>query len=85
MPIGGFVVSVLPEDMERVKEALKGMIGCDVYEALHGGPRGDSNIVITLETATSSEMEQMVEEIKRVDGVLTVDLAYLNIEDEADA
>lgn len=82
MPIGGFVVSVLPGDYEDIRTSLMAVEGCDVYDAIQGGASKDDSIVITLETATSSEMEAVVEAIKRIDGVLGVDLAYLNIEDE---
>ena len=82
MPIGGFVVSVLPGDYEDIRTSLMAVKGCDVYDTIQGGASKDDSIVITLETATSSEMEAVVEAIKRINGVLGVDLAYLNIEDE---
>lgn len=82
MPIGGFVVTVLTDQMDRVRDDLRSMAGCDVYDEIGGSASRNNSIVITLEAATSEELESLVEEIKRIEGVLTVDLAYLNIEDE---
>ncbi len=85
MPIGGFVVTVVPGRKDEVKARLSSVKGCDVYEeeATPGNERqNDAQIVITLDTETSDAMEALVEELKGIEGVITVDLAYLNVEDE---
>ncbi len=85
MPIGGFVVTVVPGNGHTVREQLRGMAQCDVYMPVDDDRKEvhhEENIVITLDTKTSDEMEGVVEEIKKIDGVISVDLVYLNVEDE---
>ncbi len=77
MPIGGFVVSTLPEEKENVIQTLKGMVGNTVY-----GSDEEGNIILVLDMETSDEMEKRVEEIKKIPGVLNVGLAYMHFEDE---
>ncbi len=79
MPIGGFVVSFLPDKAHEVIGSLRDIRGCEVHEAIE--EKADSAVVV-LEAKTSGDIEDMVEGIKAIDGVLSVDLAYLNIEDE---
>ncbi|NPA15615.1 MAG: chaperone NapD [Deferribacteres bacterium] len=79
MPVGGFVVSVLPDDAERLKNELALVDGVEVY-----GWDEKGNIVVVIEAETSDLMEELVEKLKRIDGVLTVGLAYLHFEDEVD-
>ncbi|OCC14249.1 Periplasmic nitrate reductase, subunit NapD [Dissulfuribacter thermophilus] len=85
MPIGGFVVTVVPGNGNTVMEQLSGISQCDVYVPADDNGKEvqhEENIVITLDTKTSNEMEGLVEEIKKIDGVISVDLVYLNVEDE---
>ena len=87
MPIGGFVVTVIPGKREEVKKRLARVEACDVFqgEPVDGAPkRAQNSIVITLETDSSDQMEELVANLKDIDGVLSVDLAYLNVEDEVD-
>ncbi len=77
MPVGGFVVSTLPQDKEKVIQALKEMVGSTVY-----GSDQEGNIILVLDMETSEEMEDRVEEIKKIPGVLHVGLAYMHFEDE---
>ena len=79
MPIGGFVVSLLPDKFDEVMACLRDIEGCEVHEAIE--ERADS-VVVVLEAETSRKIEEMVDKIKAIDGVLSVDLAYLNVEDE---
>ncbi len=79
MPIGGFVVSVLPADVERFKEKLETMENVDVY-----GWDEKGNIVVVIEAETSDLMEDVVERIKKMEEVLSVGLAYLHFEDEVE-
>ena len=79
MPIGGFVVSALPQDTEQVIEKLKSMSGITIY-----GSDEKGNIVVVIESETSDDMEEVVEKIKKIEGVLTVGLAYLHFEDEVE-
>ena len=77
MPIGGFVVTVLSDMIEKVSDKLTGLRGVDV----HGSDK-QGNIIVVVETKTSKEMEKMVNDMQAIEGVLTVGLTYLNVEDE---
>ncbi len=79
MPIGGFVVVAVSEFLDRVVDDLKSRSCVSVY-----GTDDKGNIVVVIESETSEEMERLVEEIKSIDGVLNVGLAYLHFEDEVD-
>ncbi|BAT70886.1 conserved hypothetical protein [Thermosulfidibacter takaii ABI70S6] len=79
MPIGGFVVSVLPVDRERVERKLTEFSNVTVY-----GSDEKGNIIVVMESETSDEMDELVETIKRIDGVLSVGLACLYFEDEVE-
>ncbi len=79
MPVGGFVLHVKPEDKEKILPILSKFEGLTVY-----GHNEQGQIVIVLETETSEEMENLVERLVALEGVLTCDLAYLHGEDEVE-
>ncbi len=77
MPIGGFVVSVLPEEREETVGRLSEFEGVTVY-----GYDERGNVVVVIEAEDYDAMDSLVERIMGLDGVLNVGLAYLNFEDE---
>ncbi len=77
MPIGGFVITCRPSDREALEEILAGFPPVEVRGADDRG-----NIVAVIETRTSDEMDDLIEEIGRIEEVLSVGLAYLHAEDE---
>ncbi len=79
MPIGGFVVNVLPERIETVRKALAVYPEVEIY-----GHDEQGRLIVVLDTRTSEEMEALVQEISRQEGVLSMDLAYLHGEDEVE-
>lgn len=77
MPIGGFVVTVLADMINEVTSDLANLSGVEVH-----GSDGQGNIIVVMEAQTSKEMEKMVKNIQAKEGVLSVGLTYLNVEDE---
>lgn len=79
MPIGGVVISSVPEKTDLVLKALEPIVEVEVH-----GDDAEGNIVAVLDTKTSEEMEQIIDRINKDVNVLTVGMTYLNTEDEAD-
>ncbi len=77
MPISGVVITSVPKNKEKVLQALAVISEVEVYG---DDPKG--NIVAVLETASSGEMERLMDRIGRLPDVLGVGLTYLNTEDE---
>ncbi|AEH46071.1 NapD family protein [Thermodesulfatator indicus DSM 15286] len=77
MPIGGFVVHVVPGEKDKVLDSLASFSGLTIY-----GHDEKGHIIIVLDTNTSEEMEKIVDHITQIDGVINCDLAYLHGEDE---
>ncbi len=79
MPIGGFVITAVPEDMNAVLEQLASLDQLDIH-----GHDEKGNVVAVIECDTSEEMERLVKRINRFDSVLSVGLTYFNAEDEVE-
>lgn len=79
MPIGGFVLHVKPERRKEVLDKLSDFQGLTVY-----GYDDKGQIVIVLESETSEKMENTVERLLALEGVINCDLAYLHGEDEVE-
>ncbi len=79
MPIAGFVITVMPEDIHKVTETLGSMKNVELH-----GDDGKGNIIAVLDTETSEDMDKLVKDINRVDGVLSAGLTYFNAEDEVE-
>ncbi len=79
MPIGGFVVTVVPEESKAASAAISAMDGAEVH-----GEDDRGNLVVVLESETSEAMDQMVKEIRKLDQVLSVGLVYFHAEDEVE-
>ena len=77
MPIGGFVITVAPEEGDSYAGQLAERSGFEVHGSDERG-----NIVAVIETETSDEMDQLVAELEKDPRVLSVGLTYLNAEDE---
>lgn len=77
MPIGGFVITVVPELAGTAVESIRRFECLEVH-----GHDEHGNVVAVLDCETSDEMEDTVRLIEKTDGVLSVGLAYFNAEDE---
>ncbi len=79
MPIGGFVISAIPDKREKIIEKLKEIPEIEVYGSDERG-----NIIAVIESETSEEMEKLIDEIKGWQDILSIGLSYLHFEDEVD-
>ncbi|MCB2180620.1 MAG: chaperone NapD [Desulfobulbaceae bacterium] len=79
MPIGGFIVNAVPEDLEVAVAFLTAIPEVEI----HGHDKG-GNIVLVIDAPDSEHMQRVVKKINDCASVLTVGLTYLNVEDEAD-
>ena len=79
MPIGGFVVTVMPDALQPALEQLHTVPGIEI----HGSDKA-GNVVVVLESETSEGMEELVRSILAIEQVLNVGLTYFNAEDEVD-
>lgn len=77
MPIGGFVLTI---DSEAKEQALSGLAKFPQAE-IHGSDE-KGNVILVIESETSKEMEKIVKDINKVEGVLNCVLTYINVEDE---
>lgn len=78
MPISGVVISSRPQDKKAVLLTLAAMPDVEVF-----GDDEQGHIVAVLETATSEDMQNLIDRISKNEMVLNVGLTYLNTEDEA--
>ena len=76
MAIAGLLVHTLPEDLERVDAQVKRLPEMTTY-----GCHQDEYIVVVAE-APSEDLEERVDGIKDIDGVLTIYTTYVTLEDE---
>ncbi len=79
MPIGGFVVNIVPEEKEKVLAAFEEVKALTVY-----GHDDEGHLIVVLENESSEEMEKLVRRLLQIEGVLSFDLAYLHGEDEVE-
>ncbi len=77
MPIGGFVVTI---DQKAKGDAFAGLARFPQVEIYGSDEKG--NVVLVIESETSKEMEKIVKDINRVEGVLNCVMTYINVEDE---
>lgn len=69
--IAGIVVHARPDGAQRVTAAIAGWHGAEVHAA-----SPDGKLVVTLEAPTSREIASRMEEIQRIEGVLSASLVY---------
>ncbi len=79
MPISGVVITSRPTDRAEVLRSLAGIADVEVF-----GDDQQGNIVAVLETASSEDMEKLIDRISKEPCVLQVGMTYLNTEDEAE-
>jgi nitrate reductase NapAB chaperone NapD len=79
MPIGGFVINVIPEEASLITRRLEDLDGVEIH-----GVDKKGNVVAVLDCTTSEDMKRLVTHINNIDGVLSVGLTYLNAEDETE-
>jgi nitrate reductase NapAB chaperone NapD len=77
MPIGGFVINVDPDTHAKVIDSIAEIPHLDVH-----GSDEKGNIVAVIDTETTKEMQQIVDQLNELEYVLTVGLTYINVEDE---
>ncbi|NPA93984.1 MAG: chaperone NapD [Thermodesulfobacteria bacterium] len=77
MPVGGFVINVDPDKIHETLNLIGEIDGVEIH-----GSDEKGNVVAVLESDTSKEMEEKVEDIMKIDTVLSVGLTYFNAEDE---
>lgn len=80
MPIGGFVINVVPEAMDELLANLSTLSEVEVHCHDKQG-----SVVAVIDTADSEQMEKIVKKINTFEEVLSVGLTYLNVEDEVDS
>ncbi len=78
MAIMGFLVHALPDDLERVERMVGRMDGMTTY-----GIHKEQYIVVVAE-APSDKIDDEVDKIKELDGVLTIYATYMTVDDEMD-
>ena len=74
----GFLVHTLPDDLQHVERVVDRMDGMTTY-----GIHNDQYIVVVAE-APSDKIDDEVDKIKELDGVLTIYATYMTVEDEMD-
>lgn len=77
MVISSLVVETLPEQTSAVVERLRNTGGVEVHSVEEG-----YKIVITIEAETVDASHSIANGILLVEGVIGVDLIYLNFEDD---
>ena len=78
MAIMGFLVHAMADDVERVEAAVNRMQGMTTY-----GIHQDRYIVVVAE-APSEKIDDEVDKINELPGVLTIYATYMTVEDEMD-
>ncbi len=76
MPIAGFVIEIEPSCLNQAKQTISTLKGIEIYGC------NKDNIIAVVDSVTSKEVEQIQQDIQRQPGVLSVNLTYLNVEDE---
>ena len=78
MAIMGFLVHALPDELQHVEQVVGRMDGMTTY-----GIHNDQYIVVVAE-APSDKIDDEVNKIKELEGVLTIYATYMTVEDEMD-
>ncbi len=78
MAIMGFLVHALPDDLEHIEQVVGRIDAMTTY-----GIHNDQYIVVVAE-APSDKIDDEVDKIKELDGVLTIYATYMTVEDEMD-
>lgn len=76
MAIAGLLVHTLQENIETAEQEIKKMNNMTSY-GVHNG-----EFIVVVAEIHSTEMEDEVDKIKDIDGVLTIYTTYVTVEDE---
>lgn len=76
MAVASFVMLVRQGSLERVNGVVAGMEGLTVHDS------GEPNHLVIVAERPSDELQGLERELKGIDGVLAMPIAYLNMEDE---
>lgn len=79
MPIGGFIIHILPEKKENILFLLQQMPEVEVH-----GHDDLGNLVTVIDALSMDSMQAITKKINMLEGVLSIGLTYLNMEDEVD-
>jgi len=79
MPIGGFIINIDPENSIEALKSLSDIAHLEIH-----GSDDRGNIVAVIDTETSKEMQNIVDDLNNFKFVLTVGLTYINVEDEGE-
>ncbi len=77
MVISGLLVNTLPEKLDQVKKELSGIRGVEINSVVD-----DYRIVVVMEAESVEREIAVSNHIAGMDGVLSVNLAYHNFEEE---
>lgn len=73
--ISSLLVHARPERVDAVRLAASGIPGCEIHAATAAG-----KLVLTLETASESEIVEAVNRVSLLEGVLAATLVYHRVE-----
>jgi periplasmic nitrate reductase NapD len=79
MPISGVVITCRPTEKAEALHFLATIPAVEIF-----GDDEQGNIVAVIETASSEDMEKIIDRISKDPCILHVGLTYLNTEDEAE-
>ena len=78
MVVSGLLIITLPEQLEDVKKELSTINGLEIQNIID-----DCKIVVVIESEIVEDGIMISREIAKMDGVLSINLAYHHFEDEA--
>lgn len=77
MPISGVVIKCRPGSEDHVAQQARHLPGVEVYAALP-----DGQVVAVIESETVNGEADLAMQLQQIEGVLSVQIAYHNFEDE---
>ncbi|MCP4349250.1 MAG: chaperone NapD [Desulfobacterales bacterium] len=81
MAIAGLLVHTLEEHVKDVRTRIGAMPGMTIY-GIHEGGIHEGGYIVTVAEFPSESMEDEVEKLKDIEGVLTIYTTYVTVEDE---
>ena len=78
MAIMGFLVHALPDELQHVEQVVGRMEGMTTY-GIHNG-----QYIVAVAEFPSDKIDDEVNRIKKLEGVLTIYATYMTVEDEMD-
>jgi periplasmic nitrate reductase NapD len=74
--VAGIVVHVDPQRLQAIQNAITGLSSVEVH-----GASSEGKLVVTIETATPTEILSRIEAIHEIDGVFSAAIVYQHTED----